>query len=107
MLSSMTHWAAHPLHAVPYIVLGDCAASATMRIPMAESTESALRLLIRQVSERALQGGGMDRQIYDALSEASAALASPAVAGRIREDALRAVQARLCACEPAPIVAVA
>ena len=74
---------------------------------MAESTESALRLLVRQVSERAIQGGGMDRQIYDALSEASAALASLTVAGNLREDALRAVQARLCACGAAPIVTAA
>jgi hypothetical protein len=68
---------------------------------MSDSIEAELRLLVRQVSERAAQGGGMDRLTYDALTAASAALSSMALAdGRQgREEALQAVQARLRACE--------
>jgi hypothetical protein len=68
---------------------------------MGENIEHEVRRLIWQVSERAAQGGGMDRLTYDALTAASLALSSKAVAGghQGREKALQAVQARLCACE--------
>jgi hypothetical protein len=76
---------------------------------MVVNIEAELRLLVRQVSERATQGGGMDRLTYDALFAASAALASGAPAGgsQGREEALRAIQARLQACEAEPYVKAA
>jgi hypothetical protein len=74
---------------------------------MGENTEADVRLLVRQVAERALQGGGMNRQTYDALSEASAALAISTSAGESGRDALREALARLRACEPALVVMAA
>lgn len=68
---------------------------------MSENIEAELRLLVRQVSERAAQGGGMDRLTYDALTAASAVLSRMPLTGvrQGREEALQAVQARLRACE--------
>lgn len=80
-----------------------------MEILMGDSIEAELRLLVRQVSERAAQGGGMDRLTYDALRAASVVLSSqaPAGEGRGREQALCAVRARLRACEAEPAVRAA
>jgi hypothetical protein len=71
---------------------------------MTENIEAEVRLLVSQISERATQGGGMDRLTYDALSAASAALSSKAPAGgqQGREEALCAMRARLRACEAEP-----
>jgi hypothetical protein len=68
---------------------------------MNENIEAELRLLVRQVSERATRGGGLDRLTYEALTAASVVLSSqaPAGEGRGREEALCAAQARLRACE--------
>jgi hypothetical protein len=76
---------------------------------MSNDIEAELRLLVRQVSERATLGGGMDRLTYDALSAASAALSSMALADERqgREEALYAVRARLRACEAGPYVKAA
>jgi hypothetical protein len=73
------------------------------------SIEAELRLLVRQVSERAVQGGGLDRRTYDALRAASAALSSkaPTSDDRGREEAFHGMQARLCACEAEPYVEAA
>lgn len=65
---------------------------------MVENTEADVRLLVQQVAKRAMLGGGMDRQTYDALSEASTALTALARAAEYREDALQALRARLRAC---------
>jgi hypothetical protein len=76
---------------------------------MSESIEAELRILIRQVSERAAQGGGMDRSTYEALTAASAALSAlaRAVEPEGREEALQAAQARLRACQAEPDVKAA
>ncbi|MGT2482168.1 hypothetical protein ACU4GR_32610 (plasmid) [Methylobacterium oryzae CBMB20] len=76
---------------------------------MSASIEAELRLLVRQVSERATLAGGMDRQAYDALIAANAVLSSMALADRRqgREEALLAVQERLRACEAEPYVRAA
>lgn len=74
---------------------------------MIENTEADVRLLVRQIADRARLGGGMDRQTYDVLSDASAALAGFRFAGEGGQDALMAVRARLRACEPAPVVKAA
>lgn len=71
---------------------------------MGENIETEVRLLVRQVAKRAIQGGGMNRLTYDALSAASAALSSKASVGgqQGREEALHAMRARLHACEAEP-----
>jgi hypothetical protein len=76
---------------------------------MGENIEAELRLLVRQISERATQGGGLDRLTYDALRAASVALSSQALAGESqgREATLRAMRARLRACEAEPYVKAA
>jgi hypothetical protein len=76
---------------------------------MGENIEHEVRRLVRQVSERAAQGGGLDRRTYDALRAASAALSSKAPAGesRAREEVLYAMRARLRACEAEPYVKAA
>lgn len=76
---------------------------------MGDNIETEIKLLVRQISERATQGGGMNRLTYDALSAASAALSSKALAGesRGREEALYSMRARLHACEAEPYVEAA
>jgi hypothetical protein len=68
---------------------------------MDASIEAELRFLVRHISKRAAQGGGLDGQTYDALREASAALSSKPPTGESegREEALHAMRARLRACE--------
>ena len=106
MLAGPVTATAQPTHAAPYIAPGNRAACAVLVIPMAENTEADVRLLVRQVAELALQGGGMDRQTYDVLSEASAALAAFPGGGSC-QDTLRAVEARLRACELVPVMRAA
>lgn len=74
---------------------------------MVENIEADVRLLVRQVAERALQGGGMDRATYDALSAASTALSALTRAGEPQAPALQDVQARLRACEATAVVRAA
>jgi len=76
---------------------------------MGENIEAEVRCLVRQVSDRATQAGGMDRRTYDALFAASAALASKSLDGesRGREDALQAMRACLRACEVEPCIEAA
>ncbi|MGH1575572.1 hypothetical protein ACRAWG_39345 (plasmid) [Methylobacterium sp. P31] len=68
---------------------------------MGENIEHEVRCLVRQVSEQAAQGGGLDRLTYDTLTAASAALSIVARGGghEGREEALRAMRMRLRACE--------
>ena len=68
---------------------------------MGENIGAELRLLVRQISEQAAQGGGMDGQTYDALIAAMAVLSSQALAGMSqgREDVLQGMRARLHACQ--------
>jgi len=68
---------------------------------MSENIEAEVRLLVQQVAERATQCGGLDRETYDALTAASAALSAlaRAVEHEGREEALRTMLARLRACE--------
>ncbi len=67
---------------------------------MSENIEAELKLLVRQISERATQGGGMDRETYEALTAASVALSAPDHGGGSQGHgtALLAAQARLRAC---------
>ncbi|MDP4002702.1 hypothetical protein [Methylobacterium sp. NEAU K] len=67
---------------------------------MDENVETEVRRLVRRVSEKAMQGGGMDRLTYETLSEATAALMSNALAGERqgRGEALYAMRERLRAC---------
>ena len=67
---------------------------------MSENIEAEVRLLVRQVTERATQGGGMDRSTYDTLSAASAALSSEGLADGLqgRDEALHGTRKRLRAC---------
>lgn len=67
---------------------------------MDENIEAEVRLLVRQVSERATQGGGMDHRTYEVLIAAAEALSALVLTGESegREEALRAVQVRLNAC---------
>ena len=43
---------------------------------MGEGIEGEVRLLVRQISDKATLGGGLDRQAYDASIAASTALAA-------------------------------
>jgi hypothetical protein len=71
---------------------------------MGDSIEAEVRLLVWQISERAAQGGGMDRLTYDTLFAASAALSSKLATGESQghEDALHAIRARLHTCGAEP-----
>ncbi|MCJ2051831.1 hypothetical protein [Methylobacterium sp. J-070] len=71
---------------------------------MSKNIEAEVRLLVQRVAERATQGGGLDRETYDALTAASAALSALALAVEHegREEALRTMLARLRACEAEP-----
>jgi len=71
---------------------------------MSENIETEVRLLVRQVSEQAAQGGGMDQLTYDTLFAAAAALSSKLAAGESQgdEEALYAIRTRLRACGAEP-----
>ncbi|MGH1588684.1 hypothetical protein ACRBEV_10335 [Methylobacterium phyllosphaerae] len=71
---------------------------------MSENIEAEVRLLVQRVAERATQGGGLDRETYDVLTAASAALAALACAieHEGREEVFRTMLARLRACEAEP-----
>lgn len=67
---------------------------------MSENIEAELKLLVSQISERATQGGGMDRETYETMTAASVALSTPVHGGERQGhgNALLAAQARLRAC---------
>ncbi|MDN3571893.1 hypothetical protein [Methylobacterium longum] len=76
---------------------------------MGDDIEAEVRRLVQRIAERATQGGGLERETYDALTAASAALSALARAFEREghEETLRAMLARLRACEAEPFIKAA